>query len=45
VVIEYSVASLIGVSIGERAHRLINIAHPEHRHRLRFEARQAGLPR
>lgn len=43
VVTEYGVASLRGVSLSERARRLIGIAHPEHREQLRFDAREAGL--
>lgn len=45
VVTEYGVASLRGISLSERAHRLINIAHPERREQLRFDAREAGLLR
>ncbi|ORW64070.1 4-hydroxybutyrate CoA-transferase [Mycobacterium saskatchewanense] len=43
VVTEYGVATLRGASLSERAHRLIAIAHPDHRDRLRFDARKAGL--
>ncbi|WP_432663022.1 acetyl-CoA hydrolase/transferase C-terminal domain-containing protein [Wukongibacter baidiensis] len=38
VVTEYGVAWLRGQSIGERVKRLINIAHPDFREELRFEA-------
>lgn len=43
VVTEYGVATLRGASLSERARRLIVIAHPDHRDRLRFDARKAGL--
>jgi acyl-CoA hydrolase len=45
VVTEHGVAQLRGRSIAERARRLIAIAHPDHRDRLRFDARKAGLLR
>ena len=40
VVTEWGVAELRGRSIRERAHALINIAHPEHREHLESEARR-----
>jgi acyl-CoA hydrolase len=40
---EYGVAELRGVSQGERAARLIEIAAPEHRTGLREAARTLGL--
>jgi acyl-CoA hydrolase len=43
VVTEHGVAQLRGRSIAERARRLI--ANPDHRDRLRFDARKAGLLR
>jgi acyl-CoA hydrolase len=43
VVTEYGVAELRGASIAQRARRLIKIAHPDHRDKLQFEARNAGL--
>ncbi|HEV7605173.1 MAG TPA: acetyl-CoA hydrolase/transferase C-terminal domain-containing protein [Candidatus Limnocylindrales bacterium] len=43
VVTEYGVAELFGRSLRERASALIGVAHPEHRDRLRSEARRAGL--
>ena len=43
VVTEYGVAELFGRSLRERAAALIGIAHPEHRERLRGEARALGL--
>jgi acyl-CoA hydrolase len=43
VVTEYGIAELRGRSISQRATNLINIAHPEHRDQLRFEARKEGL--
>ena len=42
VVTEWGVAELRGCSIRERAANLIAIAHPDHRHRLRAEARKVG---
>ena len=42
VVTEWGVAKLRGRSIRERASALIAIAHPDHRDRLRFEARRVG---
>ena len=42
VVTEWGVAELRGHSIRERATALIAIAHPDHRDRLRSEARRAG---
>jgi acyl-CoA hydrolase len=42
VVTEWGVAELRGRSIRERTHRLIGIAHPDHRERLTFEARELG---
>lgn len=43
VVTEYGVAELRGQSLSRRAGALIAIAHPEHRDRLRYDARKAGL--
>lgn len=43
VVTEYGVAELRGATLSERAHRLIAVAHPDHRDELRFNARKAGL--
>jgi acyl-CoA hydrolase len=40
VVTEYGVAELFGLSIRERVHALIGIAHPEFREELEHEARQ-----
>ena len=42
VVTEWGVAELRGASLRDRARRLIGIAHPDHRDRLRFEARTLG---
>ena len=43
VVTEYGAAELFGRSLRERASALIGIAHPDHRDRLRSEARRSGL--
>jgi acyl-CoA hydrolase len=43
VVTEWGVAELFGRSLRERAAALISIAHPEHRDRLRAEARRLGF--
>jgi acyl-CoA hydrolase len=43
IVTEYGIASMRGKSLSERATALIAIAHPDHRDRLRHEAKQAGL--
>lgn len=43
VVTEYGVAELRGQSLGERAKRLIAIAHPDFRDELRFEAKKRGI--
>ncbi|MGW5261870.1 acetyl-CoA hydrolase/transferase family protein [Microbispora sp. NPDC004025] len=43
VVTEYGIAELRGRSISQRAAALIAIAHPDHRDRLTYEARHAGL--
>ena len=43
VVTEYGVAELFGRSLRERSAALIGIAHPDHRDRLRQEARAVGL--
>ena len=43
VVTEYGIAALRGASLNERARRLIEIAHPQHRDQLRYDARKAGL--
>jgi 4-hydroxybutyrate CoA-transferase len=40
VVTEWGVAELFGTSLRERVDRLIAIAHPDHRDRLRMDARQ-----
>jgi acyl-CoA hydrolase len=42
VVTEWGVAELRGRSIRERTHRLVSIAHPDHRDRLAHEAQQLG---
>ena len=42
VVTEYGVAELFGRSIRERVAALIEIAHPDHRDQLRFEARRTN---
>lgn len=38
IVTEHGIASLFGKSIRQRAHALINIAHPDHREKLEKEA-------
>jgi len=43
VVTEWGVAELFGATLRERAAALINIAHPDHRDRLRSDARRLGL--
>jgi acyl-CoA hydrolase len=43
VVTEWGVAELRGRSIRERARALVGIAHPDHRDRLRSEARRLGM--
>lgn len=43
VVTEYGVALIKGQNARQRALNLINIAHPDHRDQLRFEAKQLGL--
>lgn len=43
VVTEYGIADLKIWSVRERAKRLINIAHPDFRDELRFEAEKAGF--
>jgi acyl-CoA hydrolase len=43
VVTEFGVAELRGRSIRERAHALIGVAHPDHRDRLRHDARRLGV--
>ncbi|MEQ8174840.1 MAG: acetyl-CoA hydrolase/transferase C-terminal domain-containing protein [Syntrophomonadaceae bacterium] len=43
VVTEYGVADIKYQNIWERSKRLINIAHPDFRDRLRFEAKKANL--
>jgi len=43
IVTEWGVAELFGRSIHERAEALIAVAHPDHRDRLRYEARQLHL--
>lgn len=42
VVTEWGVAELRGRSLSDRASALIRVAHPEHRERLTFEARELG---
>lgn len=43
IVTEYGIARLHGVSISERAKRLINIAHPKFREQLMFDAKKSGI--
>jgi 4-hydroxybutyrate CoA-transferase len=43
IITEWGVAELFGRSIHERSEALIAVAHPDHRERLRFEARQLHL--
>ncbi|MGI2328717.1 acetyl-CoA hydrolase/transferase family protein [Planococcus sp. YIM B11945] len=43
IVTEYGIARLHGVSLAERAKRLIAIAHPNFRDELLFEAKQRGI--
>lgn len=43
IVTEYGVARLHGVSISERAKRLIDIAHPKFRDELMFDAKKNGI--
>jgi 4-hydroxybutyrate CoA-transferase len=43
IVTEYGVAELFGRSLRERAAALIGIAHPDHRDRLKADARELGL--
>ncbi|GAA4198479.1 acetyl-CoA hydrolase/transferase C-terminal domain-containing protein [Streptosporangium oxazolinicum] len=43
IVTEYGVAELRGRTFRERAEALIRVAHPDHRDRLRHDAREAGL--
>ncbi len=43
IVTEWGVAELFGRSLRERAAALIGIAHPDHRDRLRSEARRQGI--
>ncbi len=45
VVTEWGVAELRGASLSQRAQRLVRIAHPDHRDRLAFEARELGYLR
>lgn len=45
VVTEYGVAELRGLTIPERTHALIGIAHPDHRDQLEREAHQLGYLR
>lgn len=42
IVTEYGVASLKGKSVTQRVLSLIEVAHPEHRERLKFEAKELG---
>ncbi|WP_088007362.1 acetyl-CoA hydrolase/transferase family protein [Indiicoccus explosivorum] len=43
IVTEYGIARLHGVSLAERAKRLIAVAHPKFRDELRFDAKKQGL--
>lgn len=43
IVTEYGLAHLRGCSLGERAKRLIAIAHPDFRDELSFEAKKRGI--
>ena len=43
IVTEYGIAKLRGKSLGERAKQLIEIAHPDFRYELRFEAKKRGM--
>ncbi|WKA55159.1 acetyl-CoA hydrolase/transferase family protein [Planococcus shixiaomingii] len=43
IVTEYGIARLHGVSLSERAKRLIAIAHPNFREELQFEAKKRGI--
>ncbi|MCM3612153.1 propionyl-CoA--succinate CoA transferase [Planococcus sp. MERTA32b] len=43
IVTEYGIARLHGVSISERAKRLISIAHPKFREELMFDAKKNGI--
>ena len=43
VVTEYGIAELFGRTIRERVAALIEVAHPDHRDRLRFEARRTNV--
>ena len=43
IVTEYGIAKLRGRSLGERAKQLIEIAHPDFRDELRFEAKKRGM--
>ncbi|TWT02354.1 acetyl-CoA hydrolase/transferase family protein [Planomicrobium sp. CPCC 101079] len=43
IVTEYGIARLHGVSLSERAKRLIGIAHPNFREELLFEAKKRGI--
>ena len=43
IVTEYGIAKLRGKSLGERAKQLIEIAHPDFRDELRFEAKKRGI--
>lgn len=43
IVTEYGVAELKGISLHERAKRLINIAHPKFREELYFKAKKMGI--
>ena len=45
IVTEWGVAELRCASLAQRADRLIAIAHPDHRDRLTFEARELGYLR
>ena len=43
IVTEYGIAKLRGKSLGERSKQLIEIAHPDFRDELRFEAKKRGM--
>lgn len=42
VITEYGIAKLKGLSVAQRAHKLINIAHPSFRDQLIFDAKKNG---
>ena len=43
IVTEYGVAQLFGKTMRERTEELINIAHPDFREELRFEAKKMNI--